>query len=148
VCGLKSSYNGHRLVWNDNPYSLFIKGEFNYIEKEHDIEMDAYCVTVSTGWVVVRRRGKSVVSGNSRLQIIVKTPYPYLGDPILQKRKEIYTGYYEMLTATAIMQAYGRSVRNTDDWAHTFILDDSFKWFVNVNKGLFPQWFLDAIIWK
>lgn len=84
----------------------------------------------------------------SRLQIIVKTPYPYLGDPILQKRKEIYIGYYEMLTATAIMQAYGRSVRNTDDWAHTFILDDSFKWFVNSNKNLFPQWFLDAIHWK
>ncbi len=84
----------------------------------------------------------------SRLQIIVKTPYPYLGDPILQKRKEIYSGYYEMLTATVILQAYGRSVRNTDDWCHTFVLDDSFKWFINSNRGLFPNWFLDAIHWK
>lgn len=84
----------------------------------------------------------------SRLQILVKTPYPYLGDPILQKRKEVYSGYYEMLTATTIMQAYGRSVRNVDDWCHTFVLDDSFKWFINSNKGIFPQWFLDAIQWK
>lgn len=84
----------------------------------------------------------------SRFQIMVKTPYPYLGDPILQKRKEIYYGYYEMLTATVIMQSYGRSVRNVDDWCHTFVLDDSFKWFVNSNKNLFPQWFLDAIAWR
>lgn len=84
----------------------------------------------------------------SRLQIMVKVPYPYLGDPILQKRKEIYEGYYEMLTATVIMQAYGRSVRNVDDWCHTFVLDDNFKWFIGSNRGLFPQWFLDAIQWK
>lgn len=81
----------------------------------------------------------------SRFQILVKTPYPYLGDPILKKRRELYSGYYEMLTATAIMQAYGRSVRSTDDWAFTFVLDNNFKNFINSNSGLFPKWFLDAV---
>lgn len=82
----------------------------------------------------------------SRFQILVKTPYPYLGDPILQKRKEIYVGYYEMLTATTIMQAYGRSVRNTEDWCHTFVLDDNFYRFICINRGIFPQWFIDGIV--
>jgi ATP-dependent DNA helicase DinG len=84
----------------------------------------------------------------SRLQIMVKIPYPYLGDPLIQKRKEIYFGYYEMLTATTIMQAYGRSTRNEQDWCHTFVLDTSFTWFIKSNPKLFPQWFLDAIVWK
>lgn len=84
----------------------------------------------------------------SRLQIMVKIPYPYLGDPLIQKRKEIYFGYYEMLTATAIMQAYGRSVRSDDDWCHTFVLDSSFIWFIKSNPKLFPQWFLDGIVWN
>lgn len=84
----------------------------------------------------------------SRFQILVKTPYPYLGDPLLKLRKEIYPGYYEMLTATTVMQAYGRSTRHQEDWSHTFCLDDSFKWFIQRNPGLFPNWFLEAIVWQ
>lgn len=83
----------------------------------------------------------------SRFQILVKTPYPYLGDPVLQKRKEIYPGYYEMLTAITIMQSYGRSTRHESDWSHTFVLDENFKWFVKSNSKIFPAWFLEAIVW-
>lgn len=81
----------------------------------------------------------------SRIQIMVKTPYPYLGDPILLKRKEIYYGYYESLTATTIMQAYGRSVRDVNDYCHTYLLDQNFINFIRSNKGIFPSWFLEAI---
>ncbi len=147
ISGFKTTFNGHAVHWYDSPYSLFVRGEHNYINREYDTEMDAYCVTVSTGLIVVRRRGKSVVSGNCRFQIIAKTPYPYLGDPLLQLRKEIYSGYYEMLTATTVMQAYGRATRHQADWSHTYIMDDSFRHFVQRNPGLFPNWFLEAITW-
>lgn len=83
----------------------------------------------------------------SRFQILAKVPYPYLGDPLIQKRKETYYGYYEMLTATTIMQSYGRSTRNESDWCHTFVLDDSFKWFVKANTNILPPWFTEAITW-
>jgi ATP-dependent DNA helicase DinG len=91
--------------------------------------------------------GIDLKDDHCRFQIIAKTPYPYLGDPLLQLRKEIYPGYYEMLTATTVMQAYGRATRHSGDWSHTYIMDDSFKYFVQRNPGLFPKWFLEAITW-
>mgnify|MGYP003652061329 CR=1 FL=1 len=59
----------------------------------------------------------------SRFQIICKVPYPYLGDPIIRKRMAKNEKWYPMQTAMSIVQAYGRSVRSSDDKAVTYILD-------------------------
>ena len=40
------------------------------------------------------------------------------------------------------MQSYGRSVRNEDDWAETYILDSCFD---QVLQRKVPQYFRDAI---
>lgn len=80
-----------------------------------------------------------------RFQVIVKMPYPYLGDPLIRKRKDLYPGYYALKTALTLMQAYGRTTRNDADWSHTFVLDGNFQYFINAEGHALPEWFKSAI---
>ena len=82
----------------------------------------------------------------SRFQIIVKVPYPYLGDPIIRKRMNKNDKWYPMQTAMTIVQAYGRSVRSMDDNAITYILDSDWKRFYRDNKDVFPAGFDECLV--
>jgi len=82
----------------------------------------------------------------SRFQIIVKTPYAYLGDPVLKARVELYQNYYNMLTALNLTQAYGRSIRSDEDFCFTFILDKCFLSFIAANRDIMQDSFLEAVI--
>ena len=82
----------------------------------------------------------------SRFQIIVKVPYPYLGDPIIRKRMNKNDKWYSMQTAMTIVQAYGRSVRSMDDNAITYILDSDWKRFYRDNKDVFPAGFDECLV--
>jgi Rad3-related DNA helicase len=80
-----------------------------------------------------------------RFAVLCKVPYPYLGDPIMKRRMEIYPGYYEWETALTMVQSYGRICRNTSDWGHTYALDGGFAKFIDRSRHILPQWFLEAI---
>ena len=81
----------------------------------------------------------------SRFQILVKVPYPSLGDRWIRKKQTLDGGkWYRWQTVLKTVQAYGRSVRSKDDWAKTYLLDSSFDDFIRTNK--FPKWFLEAIM--
>ena len=82
----------------------------------------------------------------SRLQLIVKIPYPYLGDPLVLKRMKLYPNFYRMLTAQTIVQMYGRSVRSNTDFCDTYILDGNFIRFVEQNRDILPASFVKAIV--
>lgn len=84
----------------------------------------------------------------SRFQILVRLPWPYIGDPVIQKRTMYYPNYVNMLTALRLIQSYGRSVRSNTDTAATYILDGMFYNFVQSNPYVFPDWFLEAIVWQ
>ena len=81
----------------------------------------------------------------SRFQIIVKVPFPYLGDNYIRTKKDKIPGWYEWMTVKGLIQSYGRSIRDYDDYAETYILDKDFNWFYNKNKSMFPQWYIEAI---
>jgi len=89
--------------------------------------------------------GIDLVDELSRFQIIVKVPYPYLGDNYVKEKMERVEGWYAWETAKTIIQAYGRSIRNEDDFSTTYILDSNFEYFYNKNNYLFPKWFKDAL---
>lgn len=82
----------------------------------------------------------------ARFAIIPKMPYPSLGDIQIKRRTELSQEYYNHLTALNIVQAYGRTVRNVDDYAMTFILDSDFGSYKHFNKKHLPEWFLEAIV--
>jgi len=79
----------------------------------------------------------------SRFQVILKVPFPNLMSIKIKKRLETRPDWYNWKTLIDLLQAYGRSIRNEDDWAETYILDECFDQVLN-NK-IMPQYFLEAL---
>lgn len=81
----------------------------------------------------------------SRFQIICKLPFPYLGDKINQRKMKNDKKWYDFMTAKSIIQSVGRSIRNENDYAITYILDECWGSFYSRNLKLFPNSFKKAI---
>jgi len=81
----------------------------------------------------------------SRFQIILKIPFPYLGSEKIKQRMSTNKKWYNWKTVSDLIQMYGRSVRSKDDYADTYILDDSFSDILKYNSAIIPRWFSDAI---
>jgi len=82
----------------------------------------------------------------SRFQIIVKMPFPFLGDKQIQKKKEINKDWYVWKTLVELIQAIGRSVRSDEDYAVTYILDKDWNMLFNRSKHIIPSWFIESIV--
>jgi Rad3-related DNA helicase len=80
----------------------------------------------------------------SEFQILVKVPYPDLGNEWVKERKRRDTKFYKDRTARVICQAIGRSVRSENDYCITYTLDIRFEsqyvdWRPKVNTELFTR---------
>jgi Rad3-related DNA helicase len=82
-----------------------------------------------------------------RWQIIGKVPLLDTRTPLLQVRKDTDPDYAFYVTMQKLVQAVGRGMRAPDDWCETFIVDDSFEWFVRRARKFAPKWFLEAVEW-
>jgi len=81
----------------------------------------------------------------ARWQIIVKVPYASLGDEVVRRRAETDRDWYIQDAIVKIVQAYGRIVRNENDYGRTYILDSEFYRLLMSYRSMFPKWFLDAV---
>ena len=63
----------------------------------------------------------------SRFQVFFKVPYPSLGDPLIKAKLNAQPIWYNWKTLNNLLQGAGRSVRNKNDWAITYILDACFE---------------------
>ena len=81
----------------------------------------------------------------SRLQIIMKVPFPSLGDRRIKRRQKENDLWYTWKTWTEVVQSCGRSVRSKDDWAVTYILDSSFYQLLR-QKQMMPDYFKEALV--
>lgn len=75
----------------------------------------------------------------SRFQIICKVPYPYLGDKLVKKKMNKWKWWYQLQTAKSIIQSVGRSIRSSEDFAVTYILDSDWDRFYSRSKKYFPD---------
>jgi len=89
--------------------------------------------------------GIDLYGDKSRFQIIVKVPFPYIGDNYVKIKMEKVDGWYAWQTIKTIIQATGRSVRDYNDYATTYILDSDWIFLKNKNLHMIPKWFLKAI---
>lgn len=81
----------------------------------------------------------------SRFQVFLKMPFPYLGDEVTKKRMKLNAGWYPFVTAQTIIQGVGRSIRNENDQATTYILDQCWSAFYAQNRKLFTQAFQKSL---
>lgn len=93
-------------------------------------------------------RGVDLPYDLCRFIIIVKVPYPDLGDK--QTAKRLYSSafgqyWYRSETARSIIQMSMRGMRNADDQCDTWILDSQFENFYTKTNELFPDWWKKSL---
>lgn len=98
-------------------------------------------------------RGVDLPGDLCRVQVIVKVPYPHLGDKVVNKRFHSGTEgrvWYTMQTVRTLVQMTGRAVRSSDDWAVTYILDSAFgqQLWSRGGRTMFPEWWKEGIVWE
>lgn len=86
-----------------------------------------------------------------RFQIIYKCPFPMLKGEQVNRRKNRDIKWYIYQTIMPLMQAYGRGIRDMDDYCTTYVLDASFDGLLTDYTDLFNEYFLEAVTdfdWK
>jgi Rad3-related DNA helicase len=81
----------------------------------------------------------------SRFQIIVKLPFLSLGDTRVKMKSDLDSDWYLNQMFLTLLQSSGRSIRSEKDWADTYILDSSFKYFYDRYKKQLPTWFKNRV---
>jgi len=87
--------------------------------------------------------GESFDDEGARIQLIVKTPYPDLGDKLTRLRSEdssVGRKMYAGMTLAKVGQIAGRVMRHDKDYGETVILDGSFNRLWSWHKQLAPAW--------
>lgn len=79
-----------------------------------------------------------------RFQIVFKIPYPQLNEQV-KYRRDLDPKWFYYQTVMALMQAYGRGIRDHDDWCVMYIIDSSFKQLFDYNRGFFNEYFIEGI---
>ena len=79
-----------------------------------------------------------------RFQIIFKIPYPQLNEQV-KYRKALDKSWYFYQAVMALMQAYGRGIRDQNDWCVMYVIDSDFEQLYNFNKSFFNEYFSEAI---
>ena len=82
----------------------------------------------------------------SRFQIIVKAPYAPWGEQRTKAKRETLDHgkyWYDLLACQKLVQGCGRSIRNKNDYAVTYLLDESIQNLLD--KKQIQKWFSDAV---
>lgn len=93
-------------------------------------------------------RGVDLPGDLCRVQVVLKVPYPNLGDRRvgLRMRRDGGRVWYDLQTVRSLVQMTGRGMRSEDDWVVTYVLDREFvkgwgRW-----RGLVPEWWGEAVV--
>jgi Rad3-related DNA helicase len=125
---------------------------YSYTESNQRATTLAGYVNDPTGVLVAPSfdRGIDLPGDLCRVQVIAKVPFPYLGDKQVSARLHSKNGqlWYNIQTIRSIVQMCGRGVRSSEDWCVTYILDSQFRRFWEKCRGLFPNWWKEALDWE
>jgi Rad3-related DNA helicase len=79
-------------------------------------------------------------------QILLKAPFPDLGDRRVKRRLELgHRQWYQNQAMLEIIQAYGRAVRAEDDAARFYVVDGSCTDLIKNSWRFIPDWFKGAL---
>ena len=77
----------------------------------------------------------------SRFQILVKAPFPSLGDKRMKFILDRHPDLYNVITIMKMVQGAGRSVRSPEDHAVTYCLDQNGQRIFNSNHNIWKDEF-------
>jgi len=83
--------------------------------------------------------GIDLPGDNCRFIIIMKVPYPNLGDKLVKEKIKLFPLWYNSTTSNNIIQGIGRGVRFNGDWCVTYILDACFWNLYNATKEQYKE---------
>jgi len=79
-------------------------------------------------------------------QILLKVPFPDLGDSRVKRRLDLgHRQWYQNQAMLSIIQAYGRAVRAEDDAARFYVVDGSCIDLIKNTWQFIPDWFKAAL---
>ena len=81
----------------------------------------------------------------SRFQIIAKAPYPNLSEKRTKLKMQKFPLWYKSQTLVKLLQGFGRSIRNEDDWAVTYVLDEAANDLLFQCKPMVPKAYHDVL---
>lgn len=84
----------------------------------------------------------------SRFQIIPKVPFLSLGSRYVSEKLKRDNLWYQIEAMKILVQTCGRSIRNKDDYAITYILDQNWEKISKAYGSYLPKWFRDAMLFK
>ena len=119
---------------------LFVGGESrNEVLKEfNESKDDAILIGASI------KDGVDLKGDLCRFQIVFKVPYPQLNEQV-KYRKSLDPSWYYYQAVMAIMQAYGRGIRDKEDYCDMYIIDSNFKKLFDYNYNFFNEYFTEAL---
>ena len=83
----------------------------------------------------------------SRFQIIVKAPYPSMGDKRTKAKADRDPLWYQYTALVKLLQGFGRSVRGEDDYAETHVLDEGARTLLHKMRRFVPRAYHDVLGW-
>lgn len=129
------------LIEQINSPRLITHESFNREEKlQEHIDSKEPTVLVSPSMT----EGVDLRDDASRWQVIAKVPFLYLGDEMTKKRMDRNGSWYDFVTARTIIQSLGRSIRNENDHAVSYILDSDWRVFFRRAAKMFNADFRGA----
>lgn len=84
----------------------------------------------------------------SRFQIIEKTPYADLSDKRVAIKMKMIPMWYQTQTMMKLLQGFGRSIRNENDWAKTYVIDSTAHDLLNRVYDRIPKAYHDVLGWN
>lgn len=85
--------------------------------------------------------GVDLADDLTRWNVIVKAPFPSLGDKRIKRIMEAYPDVFECMIIHKLVQGAGRGVRNINDYATTYIIDTNAKRLFNSNFNIWKDEF-------
>lgn len=79
-------------------------------------------------------------------QVIIKAPYPPLGDPRVKRKFEEDRQWYVNCMLSTLIQASGRCNRTKEDQSVTFIMDTNAVDAIKANRHLLPKYFIERFL--
>jgi Rad3-related DNA helicase len=97
---------------------------------------------------VAMSQGIDLVGDIARWQVIVKVPFPNLGDTWVRRRKEQVDGqlWYSNRTLIEVLQASGRIMRSSEDRGTTYFIDSHMDQLLENEWLRLPEWFTNRVI--